>query len=447
MTFPVKPSHERLYAMHGSEKAYQKHLTTQFYVPFNFSALVDLVQAERNCFWENCTTKGGYSNAPFVNRWKAQMLVNTLCSGGYPYHHPANYTESWTVEDFVEAAGVQSSSTEPPADHDAPVEALPSPRGSDQQLAHLRGGPSVMGRIEYVPFPHRDIGIGDDAACRWEARDVSNRTDPVVASLLGRDVAHPDLLQRSAFEETLCVPESNRVLSKLHVFSTRQARKCLENVTLAIVGDSYTRNLFIELGSVLFGRMERVEIVGGSHRTKLAAMVDDEFQDYRERVDPAFPRVRHICFTECFGRTYPFWRLCSDCVNEFRREHKREEVVLFAGVGVHINKHYEGDLDKAAEEIKKLWSAAGNMIFASLVNYQTSKVPEQYRGAKDTPKPKLYRKELEDQERFQNVRLFDYYELTKSCRMENCTTDGGHRAHFVNRWKAQLLLNTLCSYS
>ena len=31
--------------------------------------------------------------------------------------------------------------------------------------------------------------------------------------------------------------------------------------------------------------------------------------------------------------------------------------------------------------------------------------------------------------------------------MENCSYDGGHRSRYVNRWKAQLLLNTLCEYS
>ena len=36
--------------------------------------------------------------------------------------------------------------------------------------------------------------------------------------------------------------------------------------------------------------------------------------------------------------------------------------------------------------------------------------------------------------------------LLQSCYMENCSSDGGHRARFVNRWKAQLLLNLLCEY-
>jgi len=44
------------------------------------------------------------------------------------------------------------------------------------------------------------------------------------------------------------------------------------------------------------------------------------------------------------------------------------------------------------------------------------------------------------------MRYMDVFQLTGTCYFDNCTSDGGHRARFVNRWKAQLLLNTICSY-
>ena len=34
--------------------------------------------------------------------------------------------------------------------------------------------------------------------------------------------------------------------------------------------------------------------------------------------------------------------------------------------------------------------------------------------------------------------------LTGLCRWSNCTTKGNHRARYVNRMKAQLVLNALC---
>jgi hypothetical protein len=40
--------------------------------------------------------------------------------------------------------------------------------------------------------------------------------------------------------------------------------------------------------------------------------------------------------------------------------------------------------------------------------------------------------------------FLDFFHLSNSCQWENCTNDGYHRARFVNRWKAQILLNTIC---
>lgn len=40
--------------------------------------------------------------------------------------------------------------------------------------------------------------------------------------------------------------------------------------------------------------------------------------------------------------------------------------------------------------------------------------------------------------------FLDVFQLTRSCTMQNCSYDGSHRSRHVNRWKAQLLLNTLC---
>lgn len=40
--------------------------------------------------------------------------------------------------------------------------------------------------------------------------------------------------------------------------------------------------------------------------------------------------------------------------------------------------------------------------------------------------------------------FLDVYQPTSSCTMANCSYDDGHRSRYVNRWKAQLLLNIVC---
>lgn len=43
------------------------------------------------------------------------------------------------------------------------------------------------------------------------------------------------------------------------------------------------------------------------------------------------------------------------------------------------------------------------------------------------------------------IPVLDIYALTKACTWTNCTVDGAHGSRFVNRMKAQLLLNKLCT--
>ena len=42
------------------------------------------------------------------------------------------------------------------------------------------------------------------------------------------------------------------------------------------------------------------------------------------------------------------------------------------------------------------------------------------------------------------VPILDFYQLTRGCTWNNCTIDGGHRSRFVNRMKAQKVLNLIC---
>ena len=42
------------------------------------------------------------------------------------------------------------------------------------------------------------------------------------------------------------------------------------------------------------------------------------------------------------------------------------------------------------------------------------------------------------------VPVLNLQPLTGLCRWQNCSTDGSHKSRFVNRMKAQLVLNALC---
>mmetsp|Transcript_24896 Transcript_24896/g.42369 ORF Transcript_24896/g.42369 Transcript_24896/m.42369 type:complete len:96 (-) Transcript_24896:32-319(-) len=85
-----------------------------------------------------------------------------------------------------------------------------------------------------------------------------------------------------------------------------------------------------------------------------------------------------------------------------------------------------------------------NLIYTSQPSYDMAKVPNKYKNI-TTGRDDVYWKMLPELSKFR-VQYLDYFQLTHTCYFDNCTSDGGHRSRFVNRWKAQLLLNTLCDY-
>ena len=121
--------------------------------------------------------------------------------------------------------------------------------------------------VRFVPFPHNRLGYGMDAACDWKALGLS---DPLAQSLLGRNsVTPPDAIQRAALKHSICIPRNETLRSRLHLFSTKEAKQCLANVTLMIAGDSYNKQLFIGLADILVGDPTNQNIPGSQRRTKI----------------------------------------------------------------------------------------------------------------------------------------------------------------------------------
>ena len=125
------------------------------------------------------------------------------------------------------------------------------------------------GKIRFVNFPHRDLGKGQASACKWVGRNADDSNDSIVSQLLGGDLHSPDRMQKRVLEESICVPDSEKSLSQLHLFSTVEARACLSNISLAIAGDSYNRQLFIGLGEILLANATNEHITSGAQRNVL----------------------------------------------------------------------------------------------------------------------------------------------------------------------------------
>jgi len=114
--------------------------------------------------------------------------------------------------------------------------------------------------------------------------------------------------------------------------------------------------------------------------------------------------------------------------------------VAVVGAGIHFGNR--------VEEINKFLDLANRTIYVPMPHSQIEKVPPKYKAnapEKNAMKEEVYTALLPNLAP-QNTQhpFLDVYQLTRSCTMQNCSSDGGHYSRFVNRWKAQLLLNTLC---
>jgi hypothetical protein len=290
--------------------------------------------------------------------------------------------------------------------------------------------------VTFIPFPYKVIGSGEQAQCTWETRsDMST--------------GEHDLIQRAAFAEGLCFPSSSG--TSLHVFSTREAIACLssevqkENMSIAFAGDSYTMHLFIGLADILLGRAWNIELDDGKTRRNVLMETKQELQR-AHAMNPAFPSVEFVCDEPCYGSKQPFSKVCSQCIVTHAQNH--QNLIPVVGAGVHVLHALRGHdtVNRTTDELISLLDMVNQSILVSMPSYQLEKVPpNRINFSYNTQSPILYNNVLSSVSPNNRNRPFlDVFQLTKSCIQENCSNDGGHRHRFVNRWKAQLLLNTIC---
>ena len=270
--------------------------------------------------------------------------------------------------------------------------------------------------VSFVPFPYNTLGSGIDMKCAWETRILP----------AGNNY---DLTQRAAFAEGICVPP--HLNASIHVFSSAEAKECLRSRRVIISGDSYMKQLFVGLADILLSKKLNgdKEIIGSVKRSAVVASTNRWLAERRNR-DASFPHVEYRCEMECYGydENAPFGKVCSGCINPLTSKNNGSTVAV-VGAGVHIG-------GGVLEEIMKFLDLAVRTVFVPMPaakSMQASKSLSVYEGLLPYVAPNV-----------PEHPFLDVYQLTRSCTMANCSYDGGHRSRYVNRWKAQLLLNTLC---
>ena len=308
-------------------------------------------------------------------------------------------------------------------------------------------------RPVFSPFPHRSTGSGKEATCTWITRTVPqnvNKSDAMLYPNGANGNYSPDEVQRRAFADGICLPEDPLLASNIHVFSAAEGIECLspsrgEKIRVVVAGDSYNMQLFIGLADVLLKRVSNEEIRNGTQRRTVleetASVIGQKLKN-----GTGFPNIQFVCDPECYGKfKVPFSEQCSKCINQFT---KNQNTVAVVGAGVHIYADHDGRTNETLNEILKFFHMADRVIFNSFPNYQTSRIPPKYRNNSYVKALGPIYLELLSHVAPQNnkTQFLDFFQLTSSCFMDNCSADGGHRARYVNRWKAQLLLNAICEF-
>jgi hypothetical protein len=296
--------------------------------------------------------------------------------------------------------------------------------------------------VRFIPYPHKTLGSGAAMQCQWETR-------PVVNTSSSSDTSMPllDFTQRNAYTQGICIPPT--LNSTLHIFSSAEAIECLSSgaqnrdINLMLSGDSYMKQLYIGLADILLAKhiSDDVEIQGADHRKKVLSTAQHEMEKHfreEEERNSTFPFVQYG--TQCYGLA-PLNQNCLRRMNDLGRNSSTDYVWVI-GSGVHIYRR-TNQVNATVQEINNfLDNTTERTIFVSPPYYYPHEAftdqlvrdqAEVYRGLLSNVAPENPAHPI-----------VDVYELTRSCVWENCSYDKAHRSRFVNRWKAQLLLNTLC---
>eukprot|EP00984_Skeletonema_dohrnii_P031131 scaffold23237_cov136-Skeletonema_dohrnii-CCMP3373.AAC.3 len=299
--------------------------------------------------------------------------------------------------------------------------------------------PPIQPKVRFIPYPHKTLGSGASVQCQWETRH-NIPTNNTSTTLL-------DFTQRNAYIEGVCIPPT--IHDTLHIFSSAEAIECLSSeiqhreIRVILSGDSYMKQLYIGLADILLSKhISDDRQMRDSQQRKKVLSTAHYWMKKRHETNATFPFVQYQCEDECYGKNA--LDVCSQCISSFSGNTNHSNDVWVVGVGIHTYARANRQVDTAVQNIQQFLNTEqqhNRTIYVS---------PPHFFHREDYPTQsinmeRLYRGLLPHVAPENAAHPFlDVFELTQSCTMENCTYDGGHRSRYVNRWKAQLLLNMLC---
>eukprot|EP01041_Mallomonas_annulata_P014679 gene14679-31211_t len=282
----------------------------------------------------------------------------------------------------------------------------------------------------FSEWPHQRIFDGDLGFGNW----IAGRS----YGLDGLKLI--DNIQRRAIVDGYFIP--TRFPNKVHIFSAAEARNCLKGKTIIVTGDSYMKQMFIGLADIILGDPANSEIVGG--RKREAVLLDR--QRRMKEIEKSLRLYASWGYEKCLHLDISC--LLTSFQEDIVKLTKADAIVVNVLVH-HVDLHSKDPdlIEKYIKTLESFFSSTPLKITWCLgPKYDFMKVPEAFKNITLTrPTDKMNRAVLDMRPLIHNrIPILDFSTLTGRCQWSNCSVDGGHRARFVNRMKAQILLNNLC---
>lgn len=304
---------------------------------------------------------------------------------------------------------------------------------------HLNNGDErrqlkIENHYEFIPWPHQRIFDG----YLHEGQFIISDIGYFQSHLSGFDSSRLDKIQTHAIHEGIFFPNKEN-FTKFHLFSSKEANDCIKGKDIYFFGDSYIQQCFIGFGEVILKKVSNVEIINGTIRNEETNAMQGKLKDFLDN-DTTVKFVMDNC------RHGDLKCAISELDNNASL---RKADVLIGNILVHhmtLHRQEMGYLDEYVIQLKELLKKAESykLTWATGPSYVISRVPEQYRNiTRNSPTEFMNFKAIDLAEEL-DVPLLDFFSLTHSCKWANCTSDGGHRSRFVNRMKAQMILNNIC---
>lgn len=282
-----------------------------------------------------------------------------------------------------------------------------------------------LSEAKFIPWPHAKIFDGYLESGVWVAGNMK-----FMKKRLEQDFDSLDTIQDYAIRDGIFFPKPG--YPKFHIYSSDEAISCFKGKKIFFTGDSYMVQMFIGLSEILLGQPSNEEIKNGKHRDEVFAAAEHSLKKRLGGSSVVKFLYYHCHLSDC------------TCVNGemIDDESWKSGDALIASIYIHYKNLHINDpllVENYAKETAYFFENKEEKKLTWISGLS-------FRKPFNSSVVMMNLKAIEEAKKH-DVPLVDIFSMTEMCVAANCSTDGGHKSRYVNRMKAQMLLNNLCNLS